>query len=428
MSQDIFFEGQIYFQTSFLIPNTISLNSVHESLIKASETRFPILRYQFNEERNSYKLVIEEPLFFKSISASSLSEAHELIINRMKTENLTYFFQFFTYIEDDKQYIILNAHHGVADGQMVTSLFCYIYDACMNLNQNKDTRVFSPYDAFQEVDSILFPSNWKNHNIYPVEKPTLEYHDDEINTYLDQLSFDSEHIGYNIHKRIPSDISQRAFTAAKNCSNNQYNCIHGLFLYVCLRSIAMIKHKEEGIVGLTTVVNMRRYMKTNIEEKNPKCPSLCIDSLPITADISSLLQQRITPATLHSLCHLKLNEGQPLLSTLLQKKHIRMDSIPTTNNNTTTNTSIISTPPPQGVHVEISFLGIHPEYCFERSLITQCVNNRNVNLNCISLVIWIDLQGSTHLCGCANSDYYTREGLDSFIDEVIQQIQDFGAI
>ena len=80
------------------------------------------------------------------------------------------------------------------------------------------------------------------------------------------------------------------------------------------------------------------------------------------------------------------------------------------------------------LYFEYSFLGNHPEHCFQRTKITQSILNSEFHFYTLSCVVWINRDNSTELCICGNSSEISKEDLQSILDAIAYQFYDYSAI
>ena len=76
--------------------------------------------------------------------------------------------------------------------------------------------------------------------------------------------------------------------------------------------------------------------------------------------------------------------------------------------------------------MELSNLGVHPKDCFTRRLITQTMYCGDVDT--ISVVVWMDVDGRFHLCGATSSLCMTRERMTQLMDEFVHEIFELGVV
>ena len=87
---------------------------------------------------------------------------------------------------------------------------------------------------------------------------------------------------------------------------------------------------------------------------------------------------------------------------------------------------ILSTNSKDELFLELSNLGAHPADCFTRRLITQTMYCGDVDT--MSVVVWMDVDGCFHLCGATSSMCMTRERMTHLMDEFVHEIFELGVV
>ena len=274
MSSETFFKGKIYFQTSFKIPDEITFEILYLSLLGAASTNFRVLYYTMNKDHTGYEENTRLPLFYEDISGDSLESVHQQVIANINEDNL-YLFQFYkATLTNGERYLVINAHHGIADGQMITNLMLYLYDAVFGTNYNdKLIRDFVPYDALMDLKNITFPSTWTVQKDMIREKPQFTSEDSDVDICIkkkepETVSSESSYT-INLQKTIPADVMTRCFSLLKQYDSSLPSYKHGLLLYLGMKALYGLQYKEksemkpEDRIGLSSVVNMRRYLNEN---------------------------------------------------------------------------------------------------------------------------------------------------------------------
>ena len=121
-----------------------------------------------------------------------------------------------------------------------------------------------------------------------------------------------------------------------------------------------------------------------------------------------LLSHEENPATIQHRVTENLNEGLPLAMMLVDPSCIHGSASK------------------DQLFMEMSNLGVHPKDCFIRRLITQTMYQGDVDT--ISVVVWMDVEGCFHLCGAASSLCMTRERMTRLMDEFVHEIVDLGVV
>ena len=412
-----FFKHRIYFETSFRLPDDIVRSTLQQCINSATSTNFPIfLSVLTRDEKSEYKtkeLEKKAILELEDIQGESIQDIHQQIINLCRDDYKNGFRIFFAVVRsDDKEsfYLVIHAHHGIADGFMVTSFVQSVY----NLYNNKNALPL----RFVEPSSIInhqhlsYPSSWNTENLKQSVEQTLSTlpfpsTSPSYQTIRDTTEF------HNTSRIIDSAASQRASTTAKNYGSlyNVNGCIHGMLIDCFTRSLIHSEGITEGCMTMNTITNLRRYLK----ETGDLSPWLFVSSFPVSIDISKLLSHEENCATLQRKVTQSLEEGLPL-AIFLSNQEGRSDCGEEEKRKNCLET-------------EISNLGLHPKECFTRSLITQIIyDNEDLAVQTISLVVWTDLDKQIHLCGACDGKFMTKGRFDEIMDGIVREIVEFGVV
>ena len=260
---DSLFAKRVYFETSFVIPETISKESLQAAISELVHERFEIFLYLIDEHTLSInKEKRRDRVELESITGETIQTIHEAILSECESD-ITNAFRFF-YAEDKQQthFLVIHAHHGIADGFMITSFARGLY-ALLNNYPNTDTFVFSHINPLEQLN---YPSQWNSTNS---ESIRLQAEDtvkriSPAEVYPLRIADSSNYI-INVERIVPKDVSKRAVVFAKNCGElaKENGCIHGMLLYAYLRAVMRVDSlTPPGLMSINTVVNMRRYYKS----------------------------------------------------------------------------------------------------------------------------------------------------------------------
>ena len=260
LSTDILFAKRVYFETSFIIPETISKESLQTAINQLVKERFEIFLYVIDEHTLSIdKEKRRTEVELESITGATIQTIHEAILKECKADT-TNAFRFF-FAEDEKQthFLVIHAHHGVADGFMITSFVRGLY-SLINAVPSSDTFIFSHINPLEQLN---FPAQWNSNS-----SESVRHQAEDIMKRISPAEVyplripDSAVYMINIERIVSKDVSKRAVIFAKNCGEiaKENGCIHGMLLYAYLRAVMKVDAlTPPGSMSINTVVNMRRY-------------------------------------------------------------------------------------------------------------------------------------------------------------------------
>ena len=258
---EAFFKYRIFFETSFLLPQTVSQDKLQDAVNQAIKTRFEVFLAKIDEENKKGYLGEEKrELLLELIQGSTIQEIHKSIIEKCAEDHENAFRIFWAEDEKKDRYFVIHSHHGVADGFLINSFVQCVYHVLFAKDEEKV--VFQLTDPCNPSDAICFPPSWNQAS--PQENVA------EWRTALPQptvypkVQADAERRIINTERIVDVPTSQRAVTAARcyrsYCEGN--SCIHGMLLQCLLRAVHQSENLEEsGVMTINTIVNMRRYLK-----------------------------------------------------------------------------------------------------------------------------------------------------------------------
>lgn len=263
-STDCFFRNRVYFETSFIIPEPISKESLEIAINQLVHERFEIFLYLVNEIKLSVdKEKRKSEVQLESIQGTTIHAIHNAILSECESDTTSAFRFFFAVDEQGTHYLVIHAHHGVADGFMITSFVRSLY-ALLNNIPMSESFVFSHIDPFEQLN---YPVQWNSGSrelIHQQAEDTVK-RVSPAGVYPVRIP-DSTVYVINVERIVPKNVSERAVSYARNCGEiaKENGCIHGMLLYAYLRAILKIDELEpSGPISINTVVNMRRYFKAH---------------------------------------------------------------------------------------------------------------------------------------------------------------------
>lgn len=257
-----FFIHRVYFETSFEIPKEIKKEDLQNAVNKATSSQFEIFLSIIDEDTRTIQREKKKAgLELEVIKGDSIENIHNEIIQRCKEDHLSAFRLFFGVDDNDTHFFIIHAHHGIADGFMITSFMQSIY-ACLYEKDCFPLR-FVDYSTITKPDNIQYPSSWNQDNLdQSIDHALLNYATPSICPQCEKVKQSSF---ANTSRIIDAVTSKRAFTLAKNYGtiNHMNSCIHGMLLECYLRSVIMNENLMEGNLSINTITNLRRYLKSS---------------------------------------------------------------------------------------------------------------------------------------------------------------------
>lgn len=395
-----FFVNRIYFETSFELPSGILKRNLQNAIDKATSSKFRIFLSRIDEINCCIKEGYEKAVLeLEDIKGETIQAIHQSIIDLCRDDHENAFRAFFAVDAKEQHYLVIHAHHGVADGFMITSFIQDVYSTCYE--KEEFPLQFVNHKAILKTDNFQFPSTWNLNEIQKNVKETISKM--ESSTSFPYHENQEKHNFINISRIIDADTSKRASVTAKNYGAlHQLNsCIHGMLLECYLRSVVAEERLTEGTISINTITNLRRYLKPSTES-----PSLFVASFPTTVSIPSLLSRDENCATIQKKVSSSLEDGLPLAFYLQDE---------------------VSASKEQRVEMEMSNLGLHPSNCFTRCLITQIIyENRGVST--MSVVVWMDTEKRLHLCGACDESFLSEDRFKRIMDGFVGQVHEFGAV
>lgn len=394
-----FFINRIYFETSFELPQEIQKEDLQDAINQATTSHFSIFLSTIDEEHACInKESVKSSLCLEDISGETIQDLHQIIIDTCREDVINAFRVFFATDSNGSHYWIIHAHHGVADGFMITSFAQSVYATLHG--EEPFPLQFVDADTIIKHENIAYPTSWDpldvkksiKQTLSTMEQPTVCPHHENGNSHF-----------VNSSRIIDSAISKRASTAAKNYGSihGVNSCIHGMLLECYLRSMCNEEHLSEGTMRIYTITNLRRYLKPSNET-----PNLFVSSFPTTVSLPALLSREENCATIQQKVSTSLNAGLPLAIFL--------------------NDASVEAETPR-VEMEISNLGLHPQNCFTRCLITQMIY-ANQGVATTSVVVWTDCERRIHLCGACDEVFMKKDRFERFLDGFVRELDDFGKV
>lgn len=415
---DVFFKNSVYFQTSFLLPNSTTVAELQSAVNALLKKRFRVFLSLVDVEHGTLKEnTVSKTIPVKELSAVTIGEIHDEVCRDSRTRMEMACRLFLAVDGDSCHYLIVHAHHGVADGTLITAFVRCLY-AVMNHNPLPDMPDFEFFDPTKRPELLEFPDSVDSSDKDSVQK----WCEDCAQTISPATVYPEmapgSHFRYFTKERIISkEVTKRAVTFAKSCGDlyKENGCIHGMLLRAYLRAIVFADHlPQSGIIGIDTIVNMRRYLKAKsglslgFSSIDDTQPSIFFSSFPSVFSVEKLLQGELNPARIQHTVTEGLNQGLPLALLFLDPSRAH----PSIKKNQ--------------LVLEMSNLGIHPKDCFPRRLVSQVAYDGRPNT--ITVVVWTDLTGCFHLCCSAFSGYVEEDRLDRFMDEFAHQLFDCGVV
>lgn len=395
-----FFINRIYFETSFELPNDLQKSDLQNAINLATSSKFRIFLATIDEKKNCINKECGKPLLeLEDITGERIQDIHQSIIDICRDDHENAFRAFFAVDAMNNHFLVIHAHHGVADGFMVTSFAQTIYMTCSN--KGEFPLHFVNQSSVLKTDNFDIPVSWDKFDIQKSVKETLQQI--EPSTAFPRHENKSEHHFVNTSRIVDSSISKRATVAAKNYGTIHHvnSCIHGMLLECYLRSVIAEEDLKEGTIAINTITNLRRYFKPTEES-----PNLFVASFPTTVSIPALLARTENCATLQQKVSSSLDAGLPL-ALYLNEEEPKSEEM--------------------RVEMEMSNLGMHPQDCFTRCLITQIIyENRGVST--MSVVVWTDRARQIHLCGACDEWFLSRERFEQIMDGFVHELTEFGVV
>lgn len=258
-----FFASRTFFQTSFLIPNSVSQSQLRGAINAAVAKRFHVFCALLDEEHKMAYLSDEKKsVELESVTGNAIKDIHNAIIRLCEEDHKNAFRLFWGESEDGNHYLVVHAHHGVADGFMITSFAREVFHRVQG-TECPDRFVFELTNAFSDAGRLRFPDSWMVDGKESVEEglKRCEKYIQEATTYPIAVCNESQDF-VNAERVIDSRVCKRAISLAKSMGalNNCGGCIHGMLVYCFYRAILNSEGlPHSGSMTMNTIVNMRRY-------------------------------------------------------------------------------------------------------------------------------------------------------------------------
>lgn len=258
-----FFASRTFFQTSFLIPNTVSQNQLQSAINAAVAKRFRVFCALLDEEHKiAYLSDEKKSVELETVTGNAVKDIHNAIIRMCEEDHKNAFRLFWGENEEGNHYLVVHAHHGVADGFMITSFAREVFHR-VHGTECPDRFVFELANALSDANRLLFPDSWIVDGKEGVEEglKRCEKYIQEATTYPIAVCSESRDF-VNAERVINSGVCKRAISLAKSMGtlNNCGGCIHGMLVYCSYRAILNSEDlPHSGSMTMNTIVNMRRY-------------------------------------------------------------------------------------------------------------------------------------------------------------------------
>ena len=415
---DVFFKNTVFFQTSFLLPQYITPSKLQSAVDALLEKRFRVLLSVVDMEHGTLKEnTVATTILLSNVSGKTVYDIHSQICRDVESKVEMACRLYYARDEESNTYLVVNAHHGVADGTLITSFARCLY-AILNENPLPDMPDFVFYNPTKRPELLEFPVPVDASNQQSVKKWCENCAETIPTPTVYPVQTAGSHAQYYTRQRVISkEVTSRSVTFAKCCGDlyKENGCIHGMLLRAYLRALIFTDQlPPTGTIGIDTIVNMRRYLKlkrvcslkySSIDDTQP---SIFFSSFPSVFSVEKLLTGELNPALIQRTVTEGLNQGLPLALLFLDPSRAH----PAIKENQ--------------LVLEISNLGMHPKDCFPRQLVSQIAYTGQPNT--ITVVVWTDLEGCFHLCCSAFSGYVDEDRLDRFLDEFAHQLFECGVV
>ena len=257
---DFFFKLRIYFETSFIIPENITKTILQQGVDVLTSGQFKNFLYLIDETQMGISEVeSKSALELEDIQGETINAIHQNVIDKCKEDHMSAFRIFWATDSESVHYLVIHAHHGVADGFMVTHFARCLFAKVTDSSSKPEPFVFSHITP----TDLIYPSHWNTTSQESILASAEECVKCVRPASVYPLRQDSPNPTFiNKELVIPKDITQRAVTYAKNCgvAVGENGCIHGMLLTAYLRSVLFTEElQQSGEMTINTIVNMRRY-------------------------------------------------------------------------------------------------------------------------------------------------------------------------
>ena len=239
-----FFASRTFFQTSFLVPNSVSQSQLQSAINAAVAKRFRVFCSLLDEEHKAAYLSDEKKsLELETVTGNAIKDIHSAIIRLCEEDHKNAFRLFWGESEDGNHYLVVHAHHGVADGFMITSFAREVFHRVQG-TECPDRFVFELTNAFSDAGRLRFPDSWIVDGKESVEEglKRCEKYIQEATTYPIAVCNESQDF-VNAERVIDSGVCKRA-----------------MLVYCFYRAILNSEGlPHSGSMAMNTIVNMRRY-------------------------------------------------------------------------------------------------------------------------------------------------------------------------
>ena len=402
----VYYTNRIYFETSFELPKELQKQDLQELINQATSSQFSIFLSKI-DEKNGYidKEATKKVLEVEDMKGPSIKEIHQNIIDICEEDHESSFRFFFAIDDDENHYMVIHAHHAIADGFMITSFCQFLYHVYQK--QEDHSLHFVDFNTIVKEENLNYPDCWDASNIQESVKQCIE--SIQPSTAFPTKEVSPHYKTMNTSRIIDAEVSKRAFITSHGYGSLHQikHCVHGLLLWCYLRAIIKEDHLREGSLKIHTITNLRRYLKN----QGDVSPNIFISSFPTVYSIQSILSHEENCAVIQKRVNDALEKGLPLSLYLQQKWGNEMKE----------------EKGEKEMELEISNLGIHPEDCFTRSLITQVMYSNHGN-NTLSIVVWTDCNKRIHLCGASDECCMKQERLEKILDSFVHEVFECGVI
>lgn len=257
-----FFQYRVFFQTSFCIPNSLSVEQLQSAVDDAVKRRFQVFCALIDDEKKvAYCSEEKQVLLLEKMKGHSITDIHNAIITCCSEDKRNAFRLFWGEDDDGAHYLVIHAHHGVADGFMITSFAREVYHITQG-SSCPDQFVFKLLDPIHSKANLVFPDTWIVDGDPTVAegKRVCEKYVHEATVYPVCQSGSDAFV--NVERVIDSNVCKRAVNLAKSMGSYYAcgGCIHGMLVYCFLRAMLFAENlPHSGSITMNTIVNMRRY-------------------------------------------------------------------------------------------------------------------------------------------------------------------------
>lgn len=261
-----FFQNHVFFQTSFCIPDSVSEEQLQNAVDEAVKRRFHVFCALIDEEKGcAYCSEEKKRLLLEKMKGHSITDIHNAVIAHCAEDKRNAFRLFWGEDEEGAHYLVIHAHHGVADGFMITSFTREVFHITQG-SSCPDQFVFKLLDPIRNEESLAYPASWMvdgKANVAEGKRVCEKYMHKATVYPVCQNSGDAF---VNAERVIDASVCKRAVSLAKSMGSHYAcgGCIHGMLVYCFLRAMLHAENLPySGSMTMNTIVNMRRYWSSS---------------------------------------------------------------------------------------------------------------------------------------------------------------------